>query len=114
MDKVARKPSFSFRKKASGWKVEIPARTSPTGKRQRAFFPTRDEAKDYAAELRNKNEVHCASASLIAPSLADEAQRAVELLKPYGITLLEAARMATEARKSHLPAARSATRLRIS
>ncbi len=39
---------------------------------------------------------------MIAPSLADEAQRAVDLLKPYGISLLEAARAAVEKRKAEL------------
>jgi hypothetical protein len=93
---VARKPSFQYKKTPSGWKVEIPERLSPTGKRQRIFFETRDEAKDYVADMRSDYEEHGTKASVISPSLADEAQRAVELLKPYGISLLEAARMAVK------------------
>jgi len=69
---MARKPSFKFSKTRSGWKVEIPERLSPTGERQRAFFSTRDEAKEYATELRTKYEDHGTNASNIKPSLAEE------------------------------------------
>ena len=87
---MARKPSFGYRKTPSGWKVEIPERLSPTGVRQRAFFPTRDEAKDYAAELREKYEANGENAVTIKPSLAEEAVQAAELLRPFGVSLLEA------------------------
>ena len=99
---MARKPSFKFTKTTSGWKVEIPERLSPTGKRQRVFFATRDEAKDYASELRSDNEEHGTNATVIAPSLADEATRAAALLAPLGISLLEAARMAVASKKAEL------------
>lgn len=99
---MARKPSFQFKKTPSGWKVEIPERLSPTGRRQRVFFETRDEAKDYAADLRAGYEEHGTQACVISPSLADEAQRAVKLLEPYGISLLEAARAAVEKKKAEL------------
>lgn len=99
---MARKPSFQYRKTKSGWKVEIPERLSPDGRRQRVFFSTRDEAKDYAAELRADYEEHGTKASIIAPSLADEAQRATDMLAPYGISLIEAARMAVERKKAEM------------
>lgn len=99
---MARKPSFKFSKTPSGWKVEIPERLSPTGERQRAFFSTRDEAKEYASELRTKYEDHGLNASVIKPSLAEEAAAAAELLKPFGISLLEAARMAVASKQSEL------------
>ena len=95
---MPKKPAFNYRKTPSGWKVEIPERLSPSGKRQRVFFPTRDEAKEYAAELRESYDEHGVNASVIAPSLADEAVRAEAMLKPLGITILEAARMAVEAK----------------
>ena len=99
---MARKPSFKFTKTASGWKVEIPERLSPTGKRQRLFFTTRDEAKNYAADLRTDQEEHGMNASIISPALADEATRATALLEPFGISLLEAARMAVASRNAEL------------
>lgn len=82
--------------------MEIPERLSPTGIRQRAFFETRDKAKEYAAELRAKYEDHGVNASIIKPSLAEEAAAAAELLQPFGISLLEAARMAVASKQSEL------------
>ena len=78
--------------------MEISARLSPSGKRQRVFFPTRDEAKNYAADLRADYEAHGTRASVISPSLADEATRAAGLLEPFGISLLEAARIVVDAK----------------
>jgi len=99
---MARKPSFKFTKVASGWKVEIPARLSSTGKRQRAFFKTRDEAKSFSAKLRADYDDHGTQASVIRPSLADEAIRAGELLEPFGISLLEAARIVADLKKAEM------------
>jgi len=95
---MARKPSFQFSKTPSGWKVEIPERLSPTGERQRAFFSTRDEAKDYAAEMRSKYEEFGTNASNIKPSVAEDATSALALLAPFGISLLEAARIIVAAK----------------
>jgi integrase len=99
---MPRKPSFKFTNTTSGWKVEIPERLSPTGKRQRVFFPTRDEAKKYAAELRSDYEAHGTKASVISPSLADEATRAAALLEPFGISLREAAQMVVDVKNAEL------------
>jgi len=99
---MARKPSFKFSKTPSGWKVEIPARLSSQGKRERVFFRTRDEAKNFAAKLRSDYEDHGSKASVISPSVADEATRAVELLEPFGVSLLEAARMVVDLKKSEI------------
>ncbi|NWK54525.1 hypothetical protein HW115_02810 [Verrucomicrobiaceae bacterium N1E253] len=99
---MPRKPSFKFTKTTSGWKVEIPERLSPTGKRQRIFFPTRDEAKNFASELRSDYEAHGTKASVISPSLADEATRASSLLEPFGISLSEAAQRVMEVKNAEL------------
>jgi hypothetical protein len=87
---MARKPEFSYTAAGDRWKVEIPSRYSPSGKRERAFFPTRDKAKAYAAEMKEKIATHGALASNIRPSLADDATLAVKMLEPYGLSLLEA------------------------
>lgn len=99
---MPRKPSFKFTKTTSGWKVEISERLSPTGKRQRIFFPTRDEAKNFASELRSDYEAHGTKASAISPSLADEAIRASALLEPFGISLKEAAQMVVDIQNAEL------------
>ena len=48
------------------------------------------------------NEDHGTNASVITPSLADEATRAAALLAPFGISLLEAARMAVISKNAEL------------
>ncbi len=113
---MARKPSFKViditakktgvtspkknAKISSKWKVEIPERLSPTGERQRAFFSTRDKAKNYAAEMRSKYEEFGTNSSNIKPSVADDATSALALLEPYGISLLEAARTIVAAKQA--------------
>jgi hypothetical protein len=49
--KMPRNPSFSFIETSSGWKVEIPSTLSQSGKRERAFFKTRDKARDFAQAM---------------------------------------------------------------
>jgi integrase len=87
---MARKPVFNFTSTDRGWKVEIPSRFSPSGKRERAYFTTRDKAKKFAADLKERVEEHGSKSSNVRPSVADDATLAVEMLKPYGLTLLEA------------------------
>lgn len=99
---MARKPAFKYTKAISGWKVEIPSRLSPTGDRQRAFFPTRDEAKEFAADLKKKYDANGKNAVTIKPSLAEEAVQAAELLKPFNVSLLEAARLVAASKTADL------------
>ena len=89
---MPRKPSFSFIKTpASGWKVEIPATLSPSGKRERAFFKTRDKARDYAEELEKKHKSVGKNALVIKPSLAEAALKAEAILAVTGASIVEAA-----------------------
>lgn len=88
---MPRKPSFSFRNTASGWKVEIPSTLSTSGSRERAFFKTRDQAREFAQELEAKYRAHGVSAMAIKPSLAEAAVLAEAILAPTGASLVEAA-----------------------
>lgn len=88
---MPRKPSFSFKNTVSGWKVEIPASLSPSGKRERAFFKTRDKARDFAQELESKHKELGTNALVIKPSLAEAALRAEQILSPTGASLIDAA-----------------------
>lgn len=88
---MPRKPSFSFLKTSSGWKVEIPSTLSGSGKRERAFFKTRDKARDYAQELETKYKESGSNSLAIKPSLAEAAIRAEEILEPTGASLIQAA-----------------------
>ncbi len=89
---MARIPAFKFVKTPRGWKVEKPASLSGTGQRERHYFKTREKAIEFAAKLKEDLQAHGANAATIRPSLADEATRAAEILQPYGISLLDAAK----------------------
>jgi hypothetical protein len=89
---MPRIPSFKFVKTTRGWKVEKPGSLSATGQRERHYFKTRDLAIEFAAKLKEGLQAHGANASTIRPALADEATRAAGMLKPYGISLIDAAK----------------------
>lgn len=75
-----------------GWKVNVPASVSASKKRERCYFPTRDKAKEFAEEQSAKHREHGSMASVIRPAVAEDAVAALELLKPWGKSLLDAAR----------------------
>ena len=83
-----------------GWRVNIPAKVSETGKRQQFFYRTQALALAAAAEFKAKRDEFGSQARAIAPSLAEQATAAAALLSPLGINLLEAVRrfVATENR----------------
>jgi integrase len=97
---MARKPVFDVTSTDRGWKVEIPSRFSVSGNRERSYFPTRDKAKEFAAKLKKRVEKHGSDSSNIRPSVADDATLAVEMLKPFGLTLVEAAKRIVEIEKA--------------
>ena len=89
---MARPPKFAYRNTADGWLVNTPATLSATGKRERCFFSTRDEAKAHAAKLREDFLKHGGNAAAITPSLSSDATKAAALLEKFHITLTQAAR----------------------
>lgn len=93
---MPRKASFKFTSTPRGWKVELPARISPSGKRERVYFKTREKAKEYATKLRDDRDTHGSNATNIRPALAEEASRASAMLERFGISLIEAARRIVE------------------
>jgi integrase len=82
------------------WRLNIPAKFSASGKRERHFFTTKDKALAAADELKQQREVFGTQATAVSPSLAEAAVAAEALLKPLGIGLLEAVSrfVATETR----------------
>jgi len=40
------------------WAVDIPRRLSPTGKRQRKFFPNRDKAHEFCGDHKEEHAEH--------------------------------------------------------
>jgi integrase len=99
---MPRRPSFKVTKTARGWKVEKPKSLTATGERERFYFKTRDQAKEFASKLKEDTAAHGANAITIRPSLAEEALRAENLLKPYGLSLTDAVRRIVEFEKARI------------
>lgn len=89
---MARQPKFSVRKRDKSWLVEVPRSLSPTGKRQRHFYSTRDQANAAVEDLRRKFRDHGASASVLPPSAVEEYLAAAALVKPWKVSILDAVR----------------------
>lgn len=86
---MPRPARFKYTRTKRGWLVNVTAKHSASGKREQRYFPTREKAKEYAAELREKAEKHGKASSSIAPRLAEEATKAADMLKPFGLSLLD-------------------------
>ena len=67
------------RKTPKGWRINIPATLSESGKRQRLFFPTRDDAERFAAPLRKDYRLGN-SDRILPPVKARFAVRAFDIL----------------------------------
>lgn len=93
---MARRAKFTPKKTTDGWCVNVPARLSSSGKRERHFYKTRQEALDVAAKLREQRDVFGEQARAISPSRAEDAQKAAELLAPFGVSLVDAAKAYAE------------------
>jgi site-specific recombinase XerD len=89
-------PKFRPAKAPEGWRLNIPANLSKSGRRERHFYRTKELALSAAAGLREKLSEFGAQATAISPSLAESATAAQALLAPYGISLLEAAQRVAE------------------
>ncbi|WP_411844996.1 hypothetical protein AAFN60_13985 [Roseibacillus persicicus] len=76
--------------------VNVPASVATSGRRERHFHKTRDLAKEHAAKLRQDFASHGAGSSSLKPSLAEDATRAIALLKPYDASLTDAAKAFVE------------------
>jgi hypothetical protein len=75
------------------WRVDIPARVSSTGKRQRFFFPTKADAEVYAEGQRTRlANFGIQGASILAPAQQEQAASAFALLEPFGVSFNEVVR----------------------
>ena len=73
-----------------GWRLNIPAKYSESGRRERHHYPSKEKALAAAAKLKTAKETFGTQSIGISPTLADAATAAAKLLKPLGIGLLEA------------------------
>ena len=77
----------------SPWLVVLPARLSPTGKRQYRRFTTRAAASSYVASIRAQVKQHGEKPVALLPArLAADAAAACQLLEGSGLSLCDAVR----------------------
>jgi integrase len=78
-----------FDKPRNRWRVTIPAGLHPEGKRVRSWHLTREAARDYVAGIISGPE----PSAIIPPKLAMKADEARLILEPFGLDLVDAAKM---------------------
>jgi integrase len=69
------------------WRVNLPAGYTTTGKRQRNFFKTKQEAETFAQSQRIRLDNWGRASSMLTPSQAEQAAVAFHKLEPYDVTL---------------------------
>jgi len=74
----------------SQWKIDLPASLSPTGKRQRFFFETKQDAVNFSDEQRTRlGNFGTVGISGLSPSELEQAAMAFAAIKPYSVSLNE-------------------------
>jgi integrase len=81
------------------WIVNIPAKISLTGKRQRQFFKNKGEAETFCQQQRQRVGNYGTAATILSPGQLEEAAAAFEILKPLKATLNEVVRQYLNWRK---------------
>jgi site-specific recombinase XerD len=75
------------------WLVSLPPSVSSTGKRQRHFFATRQEAQTFCDTTRIRiQNFGTKGSAILPPSEQEQAAHALDALKSYGVTLPEVVR----------------------
>jgi integrase len=92
---MPKRPVFQPLETSDGWMVSIPKTMSGDGKRRKRYFPELKEAEKFAKSLRGDYHAGLRGGT-ISPELAIEAVKAAEILAPYGLTLIEAARQVAD------------------
>lgn len=87
---MAKPIRLSPKKSGKSWRLSIPPKLSPTGKRQNLLYRTQALALEAAAKLKGDREEFGNQAKAISPTLADQAHTAAELLKDYNAGLMDA------------------------
>lgn len=89
---MARTPSFAVVDSPRGWRVEVPASQSETGRRIQRYFPTREKGTEFARSLRKGFKDFGCQARTLSPGSAEDATKALELLEGFETTLAACAR----------------------
>lgn len=93
-------PQFEITEVPGGYKIEVPASLSKSGKRERYIRAKEKDAKRLQRQFKKLYHEFGTKAGIIDPALASMAVEAQELLAPFGANLLDAAREYAEKRKA--------------
>jgi len=75
---------------ARQWKIDLPASLSPSGKRQRFFFETKQDAINFSDEQRTRlGNFGTVGITGLSPSELEQAAMAFAAIKPYLVSLNE-------------------------
>jgi site-specific recombinase XerD len=97
---MARRTKFEPVKTPNGWRLNVPAKYTESGKRERHFFDTQKKAAAAAKDFKKAAEEFGHRSQAITPSLAEAATEAADILAPWKVSLLEAARMVADIYKA--------------
>lgn len=89
---MPRRPQLEVIETPKGYKLEVPASLSATGKRQRFFYADQKAAKKHSLAVLKAYHERGTKAGILDPATVSEAMRAEEMLKPFGVSLLVAVR----------------------
>lgn len=88
---MAKTPKFEVKKVGFNWMVSVPPSMSVYSTRERRFFDDEKQAEKFAQGLRAKFRLG-QRGGVLTYDLTMDAAAAADILKPYGISLIEAAR----------------------
>lgn len=90
---MGRFASFEVKRdtKARRWYVSVPARLSPTGKRQRKYFAVKQDAATYGKKLSSLEQRNAMLVKKLTPEVAEAATYYHELFQIYGYSGLKEA-----------------------
>ena len=71
------------------WRVNVPARFTRSGKRERHFFKKKAEAVEFGRQQRIRLQNYGSSSAVLPAGRVEEAAIAFERLAPYGVTLTQ-------------------------
>jgi hypothetical protein len=81
------KPSRTGLPGPSQWRVNLPGRYTATGKRERYFFKSKQEAETYAQSLRVRIDNFGRSGSVLSPGQQEAAAMAFQRLARHNVSL---------------------------
>ena len=97
---MPRRPKFEIKEQDGKWILNVPPSFSASGKRERYARSKLADAKKLQRQVRKKYHELGTRASNISAGIAEDATAALELLKPFNVSLLEAAREFVKKRKA--------------